>query len=332
MPSPFPDLYQKFADWLGNRNWIFKRRGREQGLVTLDRHRIFIPPTRHGMLFALLLLALLLGSINYNNSMGFAMTFLLSGMATVSIFHTYFNLAQLDVGKGKTGAVFAGQIAQFNVCLENKSNRSRYAVALQQGRQPPVFADIPAGGTVCLPLAVPAPERGMLRPGRFTLSTQFPLGLFRASSRLELDMSCLVYPAPEKEAPPLPLLPAGNSGGRERGAGEEDFAGLRGYHAGDSPRRVAWKATAGKEELLTKQFAGAAETSLWLDYDALAELPPEARLSRLCRWVLDAEAGGRSYGLQLPGLMLPPAKGELQQRKCLEALALFGLPPDRKAA
>ena len=60
-----------------------------------------------------------------------------------------------------------------------------------------------------------------------------------------------------------------------------------------------------------------------LDYAALpASLAPEARLARLARWVLEAEAAGLRYGLTLPGAQLPPGEGEAHRRACLDALAL----------
>jgi len=46
-------------------------------------------------------------------------------------------------------------------------------------------------------------------------------------------------------------------------------------------------------------------------------------LSRLCRWVIDADEAGIAYGLSLPGLHLAPACGERHRQQCLEALALF---------
>jgi uncharacterized protein (DUF58 family) len=49
----------------------------------------------------------------------------------------------------------------------------------------------------------------------------------------------------------------------------------------------------------------------------------ESRLSILCQWVLQAERFGQAYGLRLPGIAIPPSRGEAQRNRCLEALALF---------
>jgi uncharacterized protein (DUF58 family) len=74
----------------------------------------------------------------------------------------------------------------------------------------------------------------------------------------------------------------------------------------------------------TKQFGGGGRSSLWLDWDELEGRDPEARLSILTRWVLDAERAGDLYGLRLPGVKLAPGGGEHHQERCLAALALFG--------
>lgn len=301
------------------------RPARETAPLMLIQRRLYILPTRHGLLFALMLLAMLLGAINYANSMAFVLTFLLGSLALVSILHTHRNLAQLTVNCGKSMPVFAGQDARFQVCLDNTGNIPRYAIALSTGQEPSGFADVAPGRVACLEFALPAPRRGRLRAPAFTLSSTFPLGLFRTWTRLNLEMSCLVYPRPAAEALPLPVSPAQAGQGVGHGEGHEDFSGLRTYRRGDSLRHVAWKAVARERGMLTKQFSGAAQQELWLDWDSLAGMETEDRLSRLTRWVLDADAAAQPYGLRLPGCVLPPAGGTEQRRQCLEALAQFGL-------
>ena len=310
---------------------IFNRIDLEHGPVTLDRQRIFILPTRYGLIFAALLLLMLVGSINYALSLGFVLTFLLGGMALVSILHTYRNLAQLTVSAGKTMPVFAGQQASFPLCLTSSSTTERYAVGVMPEKQPPQFIDVLAGETVTTALSLHAPQRGILQPGRFTLFSRFPLGLFHAWSKLDLAMTCIVYPQPDTVRLPQ-LTGIQYRGDRAIAAeGSDDFRGMRPYHTGDSLRHVAWKAMAQGRGMLTKEFSGQALAQLWLDWDNLAGMDTEARLSRLCRWVLDAQNAGLSYGLRIPGSTLAPGNGEAQQRACLEALALFGIDPHKNA-
>ncbi|MGI9221150.1 MAG: DUF58 domain-containing protein, partial [Woeseiaceae bacterium] len=107
--------------------------------------------------------------------------------------------------------------------------------------------------------------------------------------------------------------------------GEEDFAGLRKFNEGDSPRNVAWKAYARSGQLLSKQFAGADTSSQWFDFASIDTHDLEQRLSILTRWIVDTDQSGADYGLRLPGHEFSPAHGELQRQRCLESLALFGL-------
>jgi uncharacterized protein (DUF58 family) len=48
----------------------------------------------------------------------------------------------------------------------------------------------------------------------------------------------------------------------------------------------------------------------------------EQRLSRLCAWVLAADARLLPYGLRLPGQELPPDHSPAQRQAALELLAL----------
>jgi uncharacterized protein (DUF58 family) len=160
--------------------------------------------------------------------------------------------------------------------------------------------------------------------GRLRVSTTFPLGLFVAWSNVELDLQCMVYPRPEPGNVPLPAPRAGDTEGLQTGHGQDDFAGLRKYQAGDSLRHVAWKAVARGQPVMTKQFSGLAAGELWLEWDVLPmDLGVEARLARMTRWVIEAARAGHAYGVRLPALAIAPDTGPTHQEQCLTALALF---------
>ncbi len=312
------DLRQKFEAWV--------TRGQRPSLdpIRLDRRRIYILPTPQGYAFALLLFLLFLWSVNYSNSMGFAFTFLLAAVALNSMWQAHDNLLGLVIRANGAEAVFAGQDARFQFHLENPRRSTRYGVALQWRDQSPQYIDIPAQASVAVVLTVPAERRGWLRPGRIRVLTRFPLGLFQSWSWVEFDAASLVYPRPRGRQPLPAALPSNPGGGSiELGSGSEDYAGFRPYAPGDSPRRIAWKAATRADQLLVKQFVDQARPELWLDWRLLGIENIESRLEQLCQWVLKAENDGHQYGLRLPGFKAPPARGEGQQRHCLEGLALF---------
>jgi uncharacterized protein (DUF58 family) len=305
--------------------WTLQRRSPQPGPVVLVHRRIYILPTAHGLVFFLVLLLMLAGSVNYALSLGFVLTFLLAGLGLNGILYTFRNIANLKVYSVRPRPVFAGETAEFGLRIENASGVPRAGLEARaaEGRVYPF--DVPANDEVIVFVALPARRRGWLQLGRVTLQTRFPLGLFRAWSAVDLDVACIVYPQPEARGVPLPE-PRGEHGeGSSSATGNEDFSGLRAYHLGDSPRQIAWKADARGQGLLSKVFSGRAATHLWLDWDELpADLDTEAKLARLTRWVLDADAQDMAYGFRLAGVVLEPDTGPAHRDRCLQMLALFG--------
>jgi uncharacterized protein (DUF58 family) len=314
--------------------WLDRRSAPEAGTIRLTQRRVYVLPTRNGLLLAVTLLLMLGGCLNYNLGLGYVLTFLLASVALVAMLHTFRNLAHLELAGGRAEPVFAGGNALFPVLIRNPTGVARLSVgvalvhgALRWGARAGAateWCDLPTATTATTPLRVPAPRRGELHLPRVRVSTTFPLGLFTAWSNVHLDLRCLVYPCPEAGPVPMPLPQPGEAQGARRGRGQDDFAGLRRYQPGDSPRQVAWKAVARGQDLLTKQFAGTGAGALWLRWrDVPREFGLEAKLSRLTRWVVEAGRAGVPFGLDLPGFRLEPGTGHEHEHACLAALALF---------
>lgn len=312
------------------RLWLFRPKI-ENGSITLTQRRIFIIPSKQGLAFALVLGLMLLGDINYNLGLGYVLTFLLAMMAVLSMLYAFRNLAHLEIRAGRADAVFSGDTAKFLLHFSNRSKLARYQLCLVQSGAS--FWSSPAAtlsfdapelsdSEVTFPL--PATQRGWLQTGRLKLYTEFPLGLFHAWSYIHFDTRCLVYPKPLSDAP-LPLGNAPDGAGKHHAEGDDDFAGLRKYAAGDALPRIAWKAFAGGRGLQVKHFSTPVGEELRLDFFAAHDTTLEEKLSRMTRWVLDAEAQGLRYGLRLPDRELPFGHGTAQRDECLRRIALFGL-------
>lgn len=314
------------------QNWIRRRQGPDGESVSLHRRRIYILPTRQGWLYGFATFVMLLGSMNYSNSMGFMLTFVLAGLGFVAMYACHANLVKLQVSAGSVQPVFAGETARFILHLSNSGRALRTAISLSAATSDiSVMGDVAAysHGSVSVPLK--AGKRGWAKLDRLIVETTYPFGLFRAWSWVYMPLRVLVYPAPALQAPPLPLPSGGLDRGRSEQRGEEDFSGLRGYRPGDSPHHIAWKVSARADRLLTKQFSGGGTETRWLDFDSLPGADPEARLAVLCRWVLTAYSENLDYGLRLPGQVIAIGGGSPHRNRCLKALALFGAPPGEKS-
>lgn len=296
---------------------------------TLGRGRIYILPTRHGVVFALVLFAMLIAAINYQNGLAYLLTFTLAALAVVSMLHSFRNLHRLRILPGHPAPVFAGETAWYPMLLENNRALPRSALCLVQDGHEAAPVDIAGNSTAWVRLALETERRGPRRCGRITLYSLYPLGLFRSWTYLHPAMAVMVYPRPDgsRELPPPQAGADGQDSGQSRGG--DDFASLRPYHPGDSLRQVHWKTLAREQGLMSKQFGGGEREVLWLQWEQTGTLDGEAKLSRLTRWVIEADRLGLSFGLSLPGRRIEPARGDSHRRQCLETLALYALPGQR---
>ncbi len=294
-------------------------------------YRIFILPTRYGWAFAMVLGAMLIGAINYNNGLAYVLTFLLASVAMVSMLHAHRNLAGVKLGIAAPKPAFAGSAARFYLSVDNRGQAARYALNVRYQYDPQAadrldgvhHMDLAADTVAREVVEVAAVKRDLQPLGDLVMSTRYPFGLLRAWCPLKVKTECMVYPRPEgRQSLPASGAPGARESGR-RGDGRDDFAGFRDYVPGDSPRQIHWKAVAREQGLPVKLFSGADLGDLMLRFEDVKAVRIEARLSQLCRWVMDADAAGFRYGLSLPGTEIPPAEGEAHRHACLKALAVF---------
>ena len=121
---------------------------------------------------------------------------------------------------------------------------------------------------------------------------------------------------------PKPKAKQGTYLKREQG----DFSHVRTYQRGDSMNHIAWRQMARTGEVMTKEFDGGEglrQTVLNLQDAKQSEL--EARLSQLCRWIVDSHQKQLKYALELPNQTINAAQGEVHKEVCLKALAQYGL-------
>lgn len=312
------------------RGWWIERHPRSD-THALGQRNVYILPTRAGWMFALTLLVLLVATINFQLSLGYALTFLLAGSALVSMHITHGTLRGLALRLRPPQPVFAGEPALLDIVLSAPAgSRPRYGVGLRAGRTGEwAWVDVPAAGQAMAQLSFVTDRRGLHGLPVLRIETHFPFGLFRAWSVWRPSASVLVYPRPEEPpaALPVPRASAGRPDAGWREGSGDDVDGVRPWRRGDPLRHIVWKKSARAletgAELIGRDTRRAAHQELWLDYQTAGTPAAEERLSRLAAWVLAAERMGADYGLRLPGREIAPAHGPSQRRASLEALALW---------
>ena len=309
-------------------SWLkrFRRQARPdaQGGVSIKARSIYILPTKQGLLLALVLILMLVGSINYGSNLGHLATFLLGGIWITTILHTWRNLLGLKLQPLRAESVFAGETVDFTLSLVNPSAMNRFGISLRQRKIQGDIVDIPGSEQLPLHLPLPTRRRGEFSLPQISLHTTYPLGLFHAWTYARLDLSCLVYPKPAEQGDPPVATSYTRSDSGDRGVGADDFIGLRNFRTGDSPRHIDWKAYAKQQGLLSKQFGGDRQIEIRLDWDLIPEQEPERRLSLLCRYIIQQEDHRHAYSLRIPGVSIPSGLGTAHMQRCLAALARYG--------
>jgi uncharacterized protein (DUF58 family) len=301
-----------------------------------QRIRIYILPTRFGWMLALFLVVMLLGAINYSNSMGHLLVFLLASLVHTAMLHTHRNVNHLNIQHCHAEPVFCGQAAHFHIVLKNDRDQDKQQVELS--RRPPsqnrrffgafrgfeshtLIPHIPALASVDTTLNIPTSRRGYQPLGTVKLSTTFPLGLFTSWHQHKTDAKVLVFPRPLGDLPIPTTHAIGESANTTSDLGDDDFAGLRPYREGDTKQRIAWK-KAQQSQLETKQFHATSHGQRCLSW-ADTQGDVETRLSQLSAWLVKSDQDKVATRLELPNQVIDYGIGDKHLQICLTALATY---------
>ncbi len=327
---------QGYWRWFFNGNTIgarwLDRRIPRQKKQRLSHKNIFILPSKASISFAVLVIALWLLGINYQNNLVLVLAFFLFSLIITSIFHTYKNLSGLLVEVISADPCFMGEIAHIRVRVSGDfhSSQSYRHVVLQWAGGDEHIVSLDKQQQQLLSLTIPVQHRGWFQPPRLHIFTHYPLGLSYAWSYLAMDIEVLVYPKPLASTLSLTQCAYDDQDNDDidyqkntaQGYSDE-FAGLRQYQHGDPLRDLDWRSYARGQGLSTKMYEEYVGQALWLDWEQLSGLNREQRLSYLCAAVLHYSQTSTVYGLSLPNITIAPNQGEAHLNQVLKALALY---------
>lgn len=303
------------------RGWALRRQGPDALPLTLRARRLYILPTRAGLAFGGLVAVMFIAGMNYASGLALLLCFWLAAFLVTAMLRTHRLLAGTRILGAAAAPAFAGNTVQ--LVLRMSSPAPAAALVLRD-----VADEAAASGAsgsadaVTLRLGLRATRRGVWQAPPLELATQAPFGLFRCWTWLQLPVNTDVYPQPSGSRLP-PEAPGQHAGDALSAAGQDELTWLRPFREGDSPRQVAWKAYARGMPLLVREYRGTGRAMNEFDFERLAGLDVEQRLSQLARWVVDASARNESWSLRLPGRALLEGADALHRERCLSELARF---------
>jgi len=304
---------------------MFRTRPEDVLPLKIEHQRIYILPTRRGLAFLFSLLIMLIASVNYALSLGYALCFLLTGLFAASLLHTYRNVAGISFNQIKTTNVYAGEKVNFIISMQNETELDRIGVTVK-ATDASDLADVDAHGTASVNIVKATTKRGVRKLGRVTVTSTYPLGLWRTWCYIHNGAQAVVYPKPEKSPPPLPAQSIDADGESAHKSNQGEIAGLREYNPGDALSSIAWKAAARGQGLYVKRFEeenSGGQTHLSLSSTGLTET--EQQVSRLSAWIQSSERTQTEYSFDIPGTHLDVGTGPKHRERALIALATYGL-------
>jgi len=313
-----------FSDRIWQR--LFRTRPADTLPHTVEHQRIYIVPTKRGAAFLVTLLLMLIASVNYALSLGYALCFLLTGLFAATLLHTYQNLSGIQVKQISATDVFAGQSMPFTISLANVGRETRHGIRLATRNVDGLKTRLEGQDEALATLNLPTSSRGRQPLGRLTLQSDWPLGLWTCWSYLHVPAGGVAFPLPETDPPPLPLVNDSLAGDQHPSGIQGDVSGLRDYVPGDSIGSIAWKSAARGVGLQVRTFdTDGAPAKAVLTLQTSGKHQTEDQLARLCAWALKAEAARTEYALDLPGNRIDSGMGQDHRQLVLRALALHGV-------
>lgn len=301
------------------KNYFINRRGREELPVRLHWRRLYVLPSKPGLLFFLIGSTMMLAGLNFNNNMSLMLVFLLFGVAQVILYKTFFNLRNVTLEQVHATPVFVGE--RYRLRLQLSAPTDRYQIQVNMDDSVDTANILHQSGQ--WQLAADAEHRGYQTVSRLKLLTRYPLGLVTVWAYCQPKATVLVYPRPEQPCPPF-AHHGGVEGPDSSVVQGDEMDDLRDYQSGDPIRDIAWKKSAQGQGVFVKKYHVKQGRELCFNYSQLTLKNPEARLSRLTAWVVAAEKQSLNYQLKLPQFDSNMGRGERHYHECLTALALFG--------
>ncbi|GHE91089.1 DUF58 domain-containing protein [Thalassotalea profundi] len=317
--------------------WLIKRIPKNS-TQTLSGRNIFIFPSKFGFAYLFFVLLLFILGTNYQNNLIILLSYLLASVFMTAMLQSYRNLSNLTLSaKTNTLRGFAETSLDIPISLETNKERMAYQLFFQSKVVPSENIikqnDFLSKETCLIPIKLE--KRGLFSLPRLILQSYYGLGLFRCWTSVDLNISVLIYPKPER--PPQINIDQLLSNNRDVNSddlsnetltiksGADEFNELIPYKQGESLAKVAWKQVARGQGWYTKNYDSVENnTPNWLTLDALPKAPIEQQLRWLSYLIVELQKREQVFGLLLHTKTIAPDKGISHSHLCLKEIALYG--------
>jgi len=291
-------------------------------LIKKDRWQIKL--TGFGITWLMSCLVIFILAANYSNNLLLFISLILLTLFINSSWLGWLQVRKFSINTLQLEPIYAEQTGTIKVQVANEKAKQSLAITINL---PQLNSEIPLPinkeKLFTVTLNIQQLKRGCFSINNIQLATTYPLALWRWQKNFAQQATLWVYPTPKGKQPlPKPQAKQGTYLKREQG----DFSHVRTYQRGDSLNHIAWKQMARTGQVMTKEFdGGEGLRQTVLTFQALKTPDTEARLSQLCRWIVDCHQRQLKYSLALPNKTIAAAQGEAHKECCLQALAQFGL-------
>ncbi|MCU7553848.1 DUF58 domain-containing protein [Alteromonas sp. ASW11-19] len=290
---------------------------------SLNLKSVFIFPSWFGWGYLLMCGCLFILGTNYQNNLMLLLCYFLLALMLITLFTSYQNFARLTIRATPVKPVYAGEPAMLALMVRTDADEKPVhgQIEVTWWQQPaPLTVDLDSHPPhFSLPYVTQT--RGIIKLPRVTISSLFPLGLYRCWTHLDFQQTLTVYPRPIPCQ--VTLYPEDDEGSdtSSEQPGHDDFYALRGYQVGEPLQRIAWKNIAKGGDWVSKTFSQPQRQTGCLRMSGGE--PVETALGKLAFQVIALSEQGAYFGLHLGHIKVPLGSGDAHKHQCLCALARF---------
>lgn len=220
--------------------------------------------TREGKVFVAVTLGVGIAAINTGNNLLYLVLGLLLSLLLVSGTLSDLALWRLRIRRSPPKRLFAGEVALFEVSLENKKKKlpsfsvevEDLAVGEKAADRRCFFLKVTAGGSQATTYRRTPLQRGPLVMSHVIARTRYPFGLIEKGQRYVNEEALVVYPAPiPTETPRVRGMSRGQDAPLSRPGGGTEVLGLRDYRRGDEAKSIHWRRSAKLDRVVVRETA-----------------------------------------------------------------------------